>query len=114
MMYFINLKKSLETILQRNVKFCVNDKILREGKIILYNLKDFTLEFTIITKKDQKKTYEIPVPFGVAQEPNRVLFDYSVSTLCRQNSKHMCDIKLISSSIPKKSKLYDNILYIEM
>ena len=33
----------------------MNDKVLREGKLMIYNIKDFYITFTLITKKDQQK-----------------------------------------------------------
>lgn len=113
-MYFTKLKQSLELILQRNAKFNVNKKTLREGKVILYNQKDFYIEFVIITKKDIRKIYEVPVPFNISVDNNTVYFDYTLKSICKDDHNNSVNIKVISSCLGKKSKLYDNVLAIEL
>ena len=113
-MYFVDLKDSLELILQRDVRFNVNKKILREGRVILYNMKDFYIEFIIITKKNIRKVYEIPVPFSVDVTKDAIYFDYTLKTICKDDHNNAVNIKLISSCLGKKSKLYDSVLAIEM
>tara|TARA_R110002020_G_scaffold332155_1_gene547533 strand:+ start:2229 stop:2573 length:345 start_codon:yes stop_codon:yes gene_type:complete len=113
-MYFNRLKEALETVLQRNAKFNVNGKILREGRVILYNLKDFYIEFIIITKKDVRKVYEIPVPFTISVQKDTVYFDYTLKSICKDDYDNSVNIKLISATLGKKSKLFDSVLAIEL
>ena len=37
----VTIDEYLKTLLQRDVRFTVNDKVLREGKLIVFNIKDF-------------------------------------------------------------------------
>ena len=113
-MYFNDLQQSMEGLLQRNIRLVVNDKVLREGRLILYNIKDYHIECIFITKKDQQKVYEIPVPFDITVKPNCVLFDYSNKLISKNNLDNLMLIKMIALGVKKKSKLYDTVLTIEM
>ena len=95
------------------MRFIINDKIVREGKLILFNIKDFSIIFNLKTKTDQRKIYEIPLPFDFKKTENDFTFNYSISKIYRNNKKIECLLKVISKNIDKKSKLYDNVLMIE-
>ena len=41
------LQDHLNGILQKNVCFDMNNKTLREGKLVIYNIKDFYITFTL-------------------------------------------------------------------
>ena len=107
-----DIEDTLKTLLQRQVRFVVNNKVLKEGRIVVFNIKDFYISFVIHTKKQQTKTYEIPVPYSISTHKNNVLFNYS-NKLIAKNSKCFTLIKVISKEIGKKSKLFDNMLTIE-
>ena len=112
-MYFAQLQKSLKILLQRDIKFTINDKVLREGKLILFNLKDYYIECTMINKNDQHKMYEVPVPFNITITPNKVLYDYSILRATKRNVDNRIAVKMLASNVGKKSKFYDNTLIIE-
>ena len=113
-MYFARLKASLDYLLQRTVKFNINGKILREGKIILYNLKDYYIEFVIITKKDQQKIYEIPIPFRISMIEHKVVYDYDTKYAVHSNIDDLINVRILAGNIGKKSKFFNNKLSIEM
>ena len=50
------LEHNLKPFLQDNVQFVINDKVVREGKLMLFIVKDFYVSFIITTKKMQNKT----------------------------------------------------------
>ena len=102
----------LKSILQRNVKFVVNNKVLKEGRVVVYNLKDFYISFILNTKKNQNKTYEIPRPFKVTSQDKCLFFDYSISLVAKTKKSNTL-IGSISKNIGKKSKLFDSTLTIE-
>ena len=60
-----------------------------------------------------EKVYELPAPFRIITQKNRVLFDYTVKTATKQNTKDSVAVKMIALEAGKKSKFYDNILTIE-
>jgi len=109
----ININEHLKTLLQRDVQFTVNDKILREGKLIVFNIKDFYISFIIHTIKNQTKTYDIPLPYQIFCAPGRMILDYKLHNVHYNKSDTLELIESISTSIGKKSKLYDNHLTIK-
>ena len=50
-----DLEDILKRYLQQDVQFVLNDRIVREGRIVLFNIKDFYVTFIIHTKKNQNK-----------------------------------------------------------
>jgi hypothetical protein len=108
----VDAETILKTILQRQVKFVVGAKVLKEGRIIVFNIKDYYISFIIDTKKHQNKTYEIPLPYKITTSEDRILFHYS-NDLVSRNIRCYSLISDISKQIGKKSKLFDNMLIIE-
>lgn len=104
----------LKNMLQRDVEFVVSNKVIKEGKIIVFNIKDFYISFILLTKKNQNKTYEIPLPFDIHCRNTTLLFDYTLGKIYRNSAvtKHL--ISCISKSIGKKSKLFDNTMIIRV
>lgn len=79
------LTEHCKHILQRNVKFMLNDKkILRRGKLLLFNTNDFYVTFTILTNKNQQKVYEVFYPYACDHDINRkrVELSYKISDMC--------------------------------
>lgn len=107
------VETALNTALQKTVTFNVNDKTLREGKIILYNIKDFYITFNIITSKNIAKVYDIPVPFNVVSSKKSIIFDYTLDNIVKNDIFTEYLITTVNNKIGKKSKLYDSKLTIE-
>ena len=42
-----SVEKQLECLLQRNIKFVVNEKVLKRGKLLMYRVKDFYIKFVL-------------------------------------------------------------------
>ena len=103
----------MKTLLQRDIKLTINNKILREGRLILFNLRDYYIECTLINKNDQQKVYEIPVPFNIDIQSKHILFDYGIKQIAKNDVENIVTIKMLASNIGKKSKFYDNTLTIE-
>lgn len=104
----------LKNLLQRNVSFCINDKTVREGLLVLFHIKDFYISFILKTSKHPKKTYEIPVPFRVIEQHNKLIFDYSNKHIHKNDHRMSLLINAIHKNVGKKSKLLDNMLTIKM
>ena len=103
----------MKTLLQRDIKLTINNKVLREGKLILFNLRDYYIECTLINKNNQQKVYEIPVPFDIDIQSKHILFNYGIKQVAKRDVENIVTIKMLSSNIGKKSKFYDNTLTIE-
>ena len=107
------IEDHLNEALQKDVRFTLNGKILREGRLMLYNIKDFYITFTIMTKKDIVKTYEIPIPFKISKSEKDINLSYMQDHLVKGNKKIKMLISDIYGKIGKKSKFHNNVLVIE-
>jgi len=111
-MLLITLQDSLAGILQQDLKFIINGKTIKEGKLLLYNIKDYYIIFTLLTPKDVVKAYEIPMPFEIGSTNNELTFNYSTNIVTKHDSAKLLLIKQLLDKIGKKSKFYDNTLTI--
>jgi len=112
-MHLDNLQNKLTGLLQKDVQFNLKNKTLKEGRILLFNVKDFYINFTIKTKKDVVKTYEIPMPFSVSSRGRSVTFDYSIDHISKNDIIIQTLITLLQTKVGKKSKFFNNTLTIE-
>ncbi len=106
-------EEAVRYALQKNVCFIVGGKTIREGKLILYNIKDFYIVFNLITPKNVSKTYELPLPFNVIRESDHITFDYTLNNIIKKDSYIDYLIKTVYNKFGKKSKLYDSKLTIK-
>ena len=96
----------LEPFLQKNVNFCLGPKTVRRGKLLLYNIKDYYIKFTIRTNKDINKVYEIPYPYDIILTKEGVQLSYKISTICNGNEKKIEILKEYGQDC--QSKLYNS------
>lgn len=109
-MTYLTVEENLKLFLQRNVTIRIGDRILRQGKLILFNLKDYYIILTLKVK-GRNKTYELPYPFeNSIDDEVKLTFDYSLSLL-HNNDPMILKHRVFCTS--KKSKLYDKIVTIE-
>ena len=104
------VEDALKPLLQKNIKLQVKDKVLKEGRFILFNIKDFYVTFTIRNIKDELKTYEAPLPFNVTSERGNCVFDYRFGNLSTSQTNLEIKIKCLDSA--KKSKFYNTSMLI--
>ena len=106
------IEAGINKLLQSNIVFALEHKIVKKGKLILFCIKDFFCIFTLICeeKNNKKIIYEIPYPFALSVLKNKVIFDYTVNTFCEKN-KQVADI-IKTLGIEKTSKLYNKRLTI--
>ena len=106
------LTDALSNILQKDIVIRCNNKIIRQGTLLLLQPKDFYITFTIKIKNILKK-YELPYPFSIKVEDDQLLFDYRVSTLSINHdaiAPKITEIKGESNS----NKLLDQVVSIEL
>ena len=108
------IDKYCKQILQNDVRFVLNDnKVLRRGKLLLYNTKDFFITFTIDSHKKTRKTYDVYYPFSIEDNTkcNRLEFGYRAEDMSTD-----VDIQqgLLRSIDPKNppSQFFGSRLYI--
>lgn len=111
-MSILKLEKDITSIFQRNLKFRINNKVLKEGKLILFSFKEFYLHFKLCIGTNTFKYIEVPYPFNYQIEDDKIVFDYTNRSLTKNNSELETLIKLLKKQ--KLSKFYDNKLIIEI
>ena len=85
------------------VTFSVDNKVIKQGKLQLFCIKDFFCVFTLLgLEKENKKTlYELPYPFNIKASNNVVEFDYTLDSFCLSNTaikQQVNEVKLIKTS----------------
>ena len=99
-------------ILQKEVTITCNNKILRQGKILLVSQKDFYITLTMLIKGNQKK-YDIPYPFKIKKTKGLITFDYTIDTLCKENSSKTDLVNTIKKRF-SPVKFFDNNILIQL
>jgi len=105
-----NLENTLNYLLQRDLNFIIDGKVVKRGKLILLSIQDYYITFYLKHNNDQKK-YELPYPFKFSVDGDRLTFDYTLKTFTHNND----DLLLKVCSLTKKSnfKIFDNHVIIE-
>lgn len=82
--------------LQKNVCFSINNKTIREGKLILFRRVHFYIQLALQTDKTTRENLEIPIPFAVEnyRDDGLLYFDYRVRSL------HLSDLPIIPEKVP--------------
>ena len=102
-----DLEESLRSLLQKKISFTINSKTIKDGQLILFNVRDYYITM-VLCKKEKNKIYEIPVPFDVqALDDGDILFDYTLKQIYKNNLKTKQLITQIADNIKKTSKFYD-------
>lgn len=103
------IDQTLSTLLQHNIKLNVNDKTIRQGRLILYTIKDYVITITLRNHKKQLKTYDIYYPYRIKHSDGDILFDYKLSTLFNDHDPLVSSIITFAKEI-KNHKLFDQVL----
>ena len=107
-----NILQNPTSILQKKISIICNNKIIRQGRLLLISQKDFYITFTI-SIKGQTKKYEVPYPFSVEVNPDKIILDYRIDTICSENAKHREDVELVSKKF-SPNKFFDNTIEINL
>ena len=106
------IENCLKGFLQKNIKLQIKEKVLKEGKLILFNVKDFYVIFTLRpVGKNELKKYEIPIPYRVRTKGDDGIFDYRIGSLTKKTGSLFMKIKCLNTN--KKSRFYDSVLNIK-
>ena len=100
-------------LLQHEVQFICNKKVIKKGKLLLFSMKNFYLSFTILNDKNEPKSFEIPYPFKIitTEDSKKLLLDYNLTTLANDNP--YTRIKITNIKPVKKSKFYDTVVTLD-
>lgn len=106
----IDVERTINTFLQRNTTFLIDNKSIKKGKLVLFNVKDFYLIFHLKSGNDQKK-YELPYPFKVYMEEGKIVLDYTIDTLSQNNDNLL--YRIMSLNRKKNSKIFNSKIVIQ-
>ena len=102
--------KLLENMLQKSVIFNIGTKTIRRGKLLLFNIDEYYIKFTIKTNKGIIKTYDAPYPYDITEGDNSIKMSYKLEDFCRGNTKKE---QFLREQLPiGNNKLYDTKLII--
>ncbi len=71
------------------VKFTLGNKVIKQGRLVLFKRTHFYLQITLLTHRDTKESFEIPIPFRVEEYLHEGLayFDYRIQGLGGMNEQ---------------------------
>jgi hypothetical protein len=73
----------LTKALQFPIKFILGEKVIKQGRLVLFKRTHYYLNITLLTHRDTKESFEIPIPFKVEEYLHEGLayFDYRLQGL---------------------------------
>jgi hypothetical protein len=108
-MKFEKLEKELTNLLLRDIKIFINPaKPIKQGKLVLFKVKDFYFSLSLENEKGDLKQYEMPFPFSSDVGHMHLKFDYRIEEFAKNNEFVYFKSKVLN--FEKKSKLYNNVV----
>jgi len=98
----------IKPYLLQNVAICTDRKIIRKGKLRIFQIKQ---HYAKLTLEDEVRTrvYEIPYPFNITTDGRKTTFCYKLNEFLNVGDLQL-QVKFLDST--KKSKIYNENLYI--
>jgi len=106
-------EKKFLPFFQKNINIVLDNKILRQGRLLLFCVKDFYLHFTLSTN-NTTKTFELPYPFETYMESvssNVLVLDYKVVSFTRDLTNIFEKAKQLYNK-DKQMKFFNNVIKI--
>lgn len=105
----VKLENQLKDLMLKNVEFQLDGKIIKRGKIKVFNTKQFFIKFKL-ENVDEVKDYEVPYPYKVLKTESGYLFDYCLSAFVPRTEEVYWKMKTINKK--DASKLHENYLMV--
>jgi hypothetical protein len=105
----------LTNALQSSIKFTLGQKVIKQGRLVLFKRAHYYLHITLNTTKNNKESFEIPIPFKVEIYPHEGLayFDYRIQGLCGLDENLNDRLSKIKIKNTNPSQYYNKILEIQ-
>jgi hypothetical protein len=86
---YIPSEKFFVQSLQSHLTFQLGKKIVKQGRLLLFKRAHFHLVLTMLNSRNNKESFEIPLPFKIEYYPEdkTVYFDYRVTSLAGNNKE---------------------------
>ena len=103
-----NFSDYLKPFLLQKVAICTDKKIIRKGKLRIFQIKQ---HYAKLTLEDEVRTrlYEIPYPYEMSTDGRKLTLCYKLEKFLNVGDLEL-QVKFLDSS--KSSKLYDSNVYI--
>jgi hypothetical protein len=101
--------------LQTPIKFILGQKVIKQGRLVLFKRAHYYLHITLLTSKNNKESFEIPIPYKVEEYPHEGLayFDYRIQGLCGLNEELNNRLGKVKIKNTNPSQYYNRILEIQ-
>lgn len=103
------IEDHLKKLIFREVKFVLNSRTIKEGKIQMFNTKQNFVKFKI-EEDGEIKEWELSYPYDIKTIDNGMIFDYALSAFCPRTEEVYWKMKAMNKS--EVSKFFDNYLYV--
>tara|TARA_R110002167_G_scaffold309398_1_gene514221 strand:- start:3853 stop:4203 length:351 start_codon:yes stop_codon:yes gene_type:complete len=103
-----NFSEYIKPYLLDTIAIKTSKKIIRKGRLKIFQVKQ---HYARLTLEDGERTriYEIPYPYDISKEGNVTTLNYRTNIFLNIQDLDL-QVKLLDST--KKSKLYDELVYI--
>lgn len=109
----IDLNEIFNDYFFKKFTFILDGKIIKEGRLKLFVMKNFNLKFFLLDKDNVVKTLELPYPFELKNiKETGYIFDYRLEKFKLLKNLELLD-NLADFDCPK-SRLYDKFLIIKI
>jgi hypothetical protein len=99
--------KILQQFLQSKVAIKVNNKVIRIGKLKLFNIKQYFIRLHIENEKNVIKVLELPYPYLMNyNEGKGCTLNYKLTSLCNNHRDTVNMLRSIRSD--SQHKIYDS------
>lgn len=101
--------------LQSPIKFVLGQKVIKQGRLVLFKRAHYYLHITLLTSKNNKESFEIPIPFKVEEYVHEGLayFDYRLQGLCGLQEDINQRLARVKIKNINPSQYYNKILEIQ-
>lgn len=108
----IDLNGIFNNYFYKKFTFILDNKVLKEGRLKLFNMKGFNLKFFLIDEENSIKSIELPYPFALTRSESGYIFDYRLEKLKLLPGSELIDN--LSEIDTPKSRYYDKPLIIKI
>lgn len=105
----------LTNALQAPVRFILGQKVIKQGRLVLFKRAHYYLHITLMTSKNVKESFEIPIPFRVEEYQHEGLayFDYRLQGLVGLDTELNERLVKVKIKNINPSQYYNKILEIQ-
>ena len=105
-----NYNKILQKFLLQKVIFKCDNKILKTGKIKLFNTKQYFIKFNIENERGEIKQLELPYPFIIHDNGETCTLNYHLSSFTHFNRDVMRRINSVNTD--DSMRMYNRLVQI--